>query len=85
MALNTRSGVFGHFSRMDLFTFQENDLYFSRNGATQSRNIDQWEAAAHMNKLQHNLLQRMSKSELSGDDFGYLEGYLRHVWEPLAR
>ena len=37
-----------------------------------------------MNKLQHNLLQRMSESELPGDDFGYLEGDLRHVWEPLA-
>ena len=43
------------------------------------------EAAAHMNKLQHNLLQRMSESELSGDDLGHLEGDLRHVWEPLAR
>ena len=43
------------------------------------------EAAAHMDKLQHNLLQRMSESELLGDDFGYLEGDLRHVWEPLAR
>ena len=43
------------------------------------------EAAAHMNKLQHNLLQTMSELELSGDDFGYLEGDLRHVWEPLAR
>ena len=30
------------------------------------------EAAAHMDKLQHNLLQRMSESELSGDDLGIL-------------
>ena len=42
------------------------------------------EAAAHMNKLQHNLLQTMSESEFSGDDFGYLEGDLQHVSEPLA-
>ena len=74
MVLNTRSAVFGHFSRMDLFIFHEHDLYFFRNGATQSRLNAQWEAAAHMNKLPHNLLQRMSESELPGDDFGYLEG-----------
>ena len=28
---------------------------------------------------------RMSESELPGDDFGYLEGDLGHVWEPSAR
>ena len=70
---------------MDLCTFQESDPHFSRNGETQSRYKCSVEAAAHMNKLQHNLLQGMSESELSGDDFGYLEGVLRHVWDPLAR
>ena len=58
---------------MDLFTFLGNDLYFPRKGETQSRYNALWEAAAHMNKLQHNLLQRMSESETLGDDFGYLE------------
>ena len=28
---------------------------------------------------------RMSESELPGDDFEYLEGDMRHVWEALAR
>ena len=72
MALNTRSGVFGHFLRMYLFTFQENDLYSFRNGVTQSRNNAQWEAAAHTNKLQHNLLHEMQGNESSLDDMCHL-------------
>ena len=72
MALNTQSGVFGHFLRMDLFTFHESDLYFSRNGSTQSRYNAQWEAAAHMNKLHHKLLQEMQGNESSLDDMCHL-------------
>ena len=53
---------------MYLFNFQGNDLYSSRNGVTQSRNNTQWEAAAHMNKLPHNLLHEMLGNESSLDD-----------------
>ena len=57
---------------MDLFTFQENDLYFSRNGETQSRYYAQWEAAAYMNKLHHNLPHEMLGNESSLVDICHL-------------
>ena len=57
---------------MDLCIFQESDLYFSRNGITQSRINAQWKAAAHMNKLQHNLLHEMLGNESSLDDMCHL-------------
>ena len=79
MALSTRFRVFGHLSRMNLFTFQENDRYFSRNGATQSRDNAQWEAAAHMNKLQHNLLHEMQGNESLLDDMCHLGNDLA-IW-----
>ena len=44
---------------MDLFTFQGDDFHIFRNGVTQTVNEALWEAAAHINKLQHNLLQEL--------------------------
>ena len=44
---------------MDLFTFQGDDFRIFRNGVTQTVNEALWEAAAHINKLQHNLLQEL--------------------------
>ena len=64
MALNTRSGVFGHFLRMDLFTFHEKDGHISWNDVNQTGTDTLWEAAAHTSKLHHKLLQ-----ELLGQSF----------------
>ena len=44
---------------MELFTFHGDDFHISRNGVTQVDNEALWEAAAHTNRLQHNLLQGM--------------------------
>ena len=70
---------------MDLCIFQESDLYFSRNGVTQSRINAQWRLQHTNTSCSTNFYNEWVKSELSGDDLGYLEGDLRHVWEPLAR
>ena len=67
---------FWAFSRMDLFTFQEDDFCFFRNGVTQSRYNAQWEAAAHMNKLQHNL-----QHEMQGNEFRWMTCVIRGmIW-----
>ena len=83
--MNTRSGVFGHFSRIDLCTFQESYLHFSRNGETQSRINAQWRLQHTNTSCSTNFYNEWVKSELLQDDLLHLGGDFGHGLEPLAR
>ena len=68
---------------MDLFTFYGDDFHISRNGVTQRGNEALWEAAAHTNRLQHNLLQEMLGQSFFRMTLGILGMTLDMVWSIL--